>query len=360
MTTTQRESAKIDRLFLVTLYGYVCVLFVIDQVVPLGVAIGYLYALAIIPAVFLIQSQRAINRLTAFSILLIVLGYLSSSGDHLAPANLANLVLGILCNIVWAFFCGLYARETRRLVATEAALQRSNRELSQYAYVASHDLQAPVRQISAFSDFLAGELEEQPSTEQANDYLQTIQECAVRMALLIKSILTFSRIGSQTPKFETFSMSTLTSDMEQLFDADLERLGATISFSGYTGPVVADRAHLARLMQNLISNALKFMAEDTTPVIQVHVEQEQKVWRVSVRDNGIGIKPEYRRRIFRAFQRLHSSEQYEGTGIGLAVCAKIAELHGGRIWLDTAEGPGSCFVFTLNRDYDSSTFAVGV
>ncbi len=345
------ESASTDTLFLVTLYGYVCVLFVIDQVVPLGVAIGFLYALAIIPAVFLVPDPRAIRRLTGFSVVLIITGYLASKGDHLDPANLANLVLGIACNIVWAFFCSLYARETRRLEATEAALAQSNKELSEYAFIASHDLQAPVRHISAFSDFLAGELDSQPSSPNAREYLDSIQESAARMAKLIKSILDFSRVGNQTQTITSFDMAGVVDDVINLHQPDIDNMKARVTFDGYRGPVLADRPRIARVLQNLVGNSLKFQREGSAPRIAISAREEGGFWRIEVQDNGIGINPEYRRQIFGAFQRLHNSSQYSGTGIGLAICAKIVHSHGGRIWLDNNEQPGSCFVFTLPKTY---------
>jgi light-regulated signal transduction histidine kinase (bacteriophytochrome) len=346
------ESTSVDTLFLVTLYGYVCVLFVIDQVVPLGVAIGFLYALAIIPAVFLVPDTRAIQRLTGFSIALIIAGYLASNGDHLDAANLTNLVLGISCNIVWAFFCNLYARETRRLEATEAALKQSNKELSEYAFIASHDLQAPVRHISAFSDFLAGELDSQPSSPSAREYLDTIQESAGRMTQLIQSILEFSRVGNQALTITSFEMGGVVEDVVKLHQPGLDDMSANVTMDSYSGQILADRPRIARVLQNLVGNSLKFMREGTTPKIEVSVHEEGEFWRIEVQDNGIGVKPEYRRRIFGAFQRLHTAEEYSGTGIGLAICAKIVNMHGGRIWLETNEKQGSCFVFTLPKTYD--------
>jgi len=225
-------------------------------------------------------------------------------------------------------------------------LARSNGELQQFAYVASHDLQEPLRMISSYTQLLMrryGKLFDEDATE----FMDFIVDGAARMKQLIEDLLAYSRVGTRGREPEP-------TDAQAALDQALANLRAAIESSGATVthdalPVVrADAPQLAQLFQNLVGNAVKFRGAEP-PRIHVGVREKDDQVVLSVRDNGIGIDPQYFERIFVIFQRLHSKAEYEGTGIGLAICKKIVDRHGGRIWVESQPGQGSTFYCTLPR-----------
>lgn len=232
---------------------------------------------------------------------------------------------------------------TRQLEEQAMDLRRSNAELEQFAYVASHDLQAPIRAVTSF----AGVIEKRygPQLDERGQlYLRQIMESGEHMKRLVDDLLTFSRLHT-----ERRDLSRV--DAGQVFDVVAQRLGAERPDAHLTRgelPVIlANAQQVDQLLQNLMSNGLKYQREGETPRVQVRAERDGEWWRFAVQDNGIAIDPQYFERIFVIFQRLHGQQQYEGTGIGLAVCKKIVERHGGQVWLESVLGEGSTFFFTL-------------
>lgn len=223
-------------------------------------------------------------------------------------------------------------------------LARSNAELEQFAYVASHDLQEPLRTLASYAKLLSRRYSGQ-FDEKGNRFIQYILEEALRMQALINDLLRYSRVGRQGQNFAP-------TDCAAVFDSVVRRLEETISKSGATVTrgelpmVMADETQLVQLFQNLLSNAIKYRSNEP-PVVQVVAQRQEGEWLFSVRDNGIGLDPQYSGRIFVIFQRLHTQEEYSGTGIGLAIAAKIVERHGGRIWVESALGQGATFYFTI-------------
>jgi signal transduction histidine kinase len=223
-------------------------------------------------------------------------------------------------------------------------LQRSNAELEQFAYVASHDLQEPLRKVASFCQLLqrryAGQLD-----EKADQYIEYAVDGAKRMQMLINDLLAFSRVGRiEQPRVLTPAAELLAQARANLA-TPIRKAHARIE-AGDLPEVLAEPTLLTTVFQNLLSNALKFRGEQA-PVITISAERDGEFWLFSVQDNGIGIAADYADRIFVIFQRLHDRSTYPGTGIGLAMCRKIIEYHGGRIWLDTAAGQGARFCFTL-------------
>jgi signal transduction histidine kinase len=223
-------------------------------------------------------------------------------------------------------------------------LRRSNAELEQFAYVASHDLQEPLRKITSFCQALQTRYQGQLD-ERADQYIDFAVDGAKRMQVLINDLLAFSRVGRGGLQHEPVALGKVLAAAQMALAQSIESVGGRVVV-GELPTVSGDRTQLTSLFQNLISNAIKFRGVEP-PVVEITAVRRGAEWEVSCADNGIGIEEEYGERIFLIFQRLHSREAYEGSGIGLALCRKIVEYHGGRIWLDTNRTRGACFRFTL-------------
>jgi len=225
-----------------------------------------------------------------------------------------------------------------------AELEGKNKELEQFAYVASHDLQEPLRTISSFVELLKQQYESKID-EHADKYITFIVQASDRMKILINDLLDYSRIGREKVLILVDSNIILEQVLADL-DKSIKEVNASIE-SEKLPMIECYPTELKLLFQNLISNAIKFRRKDIFLVIKISAQKEAKSWRFAVRDNGIGIENEFNERIFTIFQRLHTRTEYEGSGIGLAHCKKIAELHGGKIWVESIPEVGSDFYFTI-------------
>lgn len=239
-------------------------------------------------------------------------------------------------------------KEAQNELADKAKeLVRSNEELEQFAYVASHDLQEPLRMIGSYVQ-LVGKRIESGRTEDLGEYMKFAVDGVARMQGLISDLLQFSRVNRKGSPFAPVDMNEVMKIVSAHLIKRVEETQATITFSNM--PVVnGDSFQLIRLFQNLIENALKFRAEGRMPAIIVDVQEKEQEWIFSIADNGIGIDNKFYNRIFVIFQRLHARDQYEGTGLGLAICKKIVERHGGEIWVESVEGEGSTFYFSIKK-----------
>jgi signal transduction histidine kinase len=236
------------------------------------------------------------------------------------------------------------ADRTAELNERAKDLARSNSELQQFAYVASHDLQEPLRMVASFTQLLAKRYGDKLDDD-ARDFINYAVDGAMRMQTLISDLLNYSRVGTQgKPLVPTNSEALLKRVLDSL-KISIEESGAVI-VGDHLPVVMADPQQLSQLFQNLITNAIKFHGQDV-PRIRISTERIGKEWKFSVRDNGIGISQEHADRIFIIFQRLHTKTEYPGTGIGLAICKKIVERHGGRIWIEPSPGGGTTFCFTI-------------
>jgi signal transduction histidine kinase len=227
-------------------------------------------------------------------------------------------------------------------------LRRSNTELEQFAYVASHDLQEPLRKVASFCQLLEKRYGDQLD-ERGKQYIDFAVDGAKRMQVLINDLLTFSRVGRITDRTELTGLGQSLDKALTNLSTAVDDTGAVIRRPDDLPEIIGDPTLLTMLWQNLVANAIKFRAPERAPELEITCAptDDNSGWLLSVSDNGIGIAPEFAEKVFVIFQRLHNREEYSGTGIGLAVCKKIVEYHGGRIWIDTDYTAGTRFCFTL-------------
>jgi PAS domain S-box-containing protein len=226
----------------------------------------------------------------------------------------------------------------------EEELRRSSEDLEQFAYIASHDLQEPLRMVASYTELLAqryqGKLD-----ERADKYIYYAVDGAKRMQGLLAALLAYSRVGSQGKPLAPVSAEVVVKGVVQMLGGQIRRAGASVRV-GPLPTVQADEGQLAQLFQNLIGNALKFRGE-AQPVVEISATPLNDRWQFAVKDNGIGIESQHMARIFGIFQRLHERDKYEGSGVGLAIAKRILQRHGGQIWLESEPQIGSTFFFTL-------------
>ena len=239
-------------------------------------------------------------------------------------------------------------KEAEELLASQyvKTLEQKNKELEQFSYITSHDLQEPLRTITSFSNVLYEEYNDK-FDDQAKQVFKFIKQATGRMSALIKNLLDYSRIGHHEELVKVDCnqiIQNITDDLSNL----ISKTNTVIEVKKLP-EINAYPTVLRLLFQNLITNAIKFSKKDVSPIIQITAKDEKNAWKFSIKDNGIGIKKEFHGKIFAIFQRLHLKEEYEGTGIGLAHCQKIVNLHDGEIWVESKEGEGSTFYFTISK-----------
>ena len=241
----------------------------------------------------------------------------------------------------------LNANLEQRVMARTEELMRSNEELQQFAYIASHDLQEPLRTVSIFAQLLAKRYRGQLQGD-ADQFISYIVESSERMERLIHDLLDFSRVDARgTDYFARTSCDEVLTDAVHNLHSLITENDARVTH-GALPVLMADPVQLTRLFQNLLVNSIRYRSE-APPVIHVSAEGADNEWWFSVRDNGIGIEPQYAEKVFGIFKCLHSRDQYPGSGMGLAICRKIVSRHEGRIWVESELGQGATFRFTLPK-----------
>jgi light-regulated signal transduction histidine kinase (bacteriophytochrome) len=223
-------------------------------------------------------------------------------------------------------------------------LLSSNHELEQFAYIASHDLREPLRMVTSFTQLLARRYSGQLDAE-ADRIISFAVDGAERMEALIEGLLAYSRIGSQGKTFQSVNCDELLDQVLSNLNLAIQETNTQITRSQLP-TVIGDATQLIQLFQNLLANAIKYRREES-PIIEIGAKAQPQQWLFWVKDNGIGMDPQYSDRIFQIFQRLHTRQEYSGTGIGLAICHKIVEYHGGKIWVESTIEQGATFYFTL-------------
>lgn len=231
------------------------------------------------------------------------------------------------------------------------ALEQSNLELQRFAYIASHDLQTPLRSISGFVQLLQQEYHDQLD-EQANEWINITVENTIRMQTLIQDILAYSRVESPTSPLELVELNEVANEVCALVKNDFKDKPVEINMDKLP-TVLGNRTQLILLMQNLVGNGIKY---NNSPLPQIHISAKQNTneWIIAVQDNGIGINPDYFPKIFEIFKRLHNQEEYPGNGIGLAICRRVVERHGGKLWIESKPNHGSTFFFSLPKEGDAN------
>lgn len=236
-------------------------------------------------------------------------------------------------------------RVERELREKADALIRSNSDLERFASAASHDLQEPLRMVISYLGLIERRYKTQLDSD-AQEFITYAVDGATRMQQMIEALLEYARLNNNTKPFSPISCADVVRDVLQNLTVAITENQATVEAHDLPN-VIGNRPQLTLLFQNLIGNALKFHADNVTPHVKISAYREGKMWVFGVADNGIGIKPRYQEKIFMLFQRLHTREEYPGTGMGLALCQRIVERHGGRIWVESEIGQGATFYFTL-------------
>lgn len=245
----------------------------------------------------------------------------------------------------------LIDQQLQQLNAQNKDLQtyiESNMQLENFAYIASHDLRAPIRNIVSFSNLLERKLADRLEASE-QEFLQFIITAAVSMQALIEDLLTFSRANTNKRQLSDISLPSLIEELQHELQVPIEDNSAIVNWPENTFVIKADRIKLKQLLHNLIENALKFSFADRQVQLNIQVLDKYSEWMFLVKDNGIGIDKEFLSKIFLIFKRLHTQDEYEGTGIGLALCKKLVDQHQGRIWVESVPGKGSTFYFTIPK-----------
>ncbi len=247
------------------------------------------------------------------------------------------------------------ARDATAIKNAEYQLQKrakelaySNEELEQFAYIASHDLQEPLRMVSSFLTQLEKKYKDQLD-EKAKQYIHFAVDGAVRMRRIILDLLEYSRVGKKKEHLELVDLNEIVNQVVQFCKTTIDEKDAQIIWENLP-TVKAVRVPVQQMLQNLIGNALKYQKEGVKPLIRITAEEEEGFWKIAVSDNGIGIDSQFFDKIFVAFQRLHNNTEYSGSGIGLAICKKIAEKYGIRLWVESELDKGSTFIFTITKN----------
>jgi PAS domain S-box-containing protein len=238
-------------------------------------------------------------------------------------------------------------RQAAALRQANDALERSNRDLKQFAFIASHDLQTPLRSIASFVELLQSTYNAKLDA-QGKDWLGRTSQSVKHLQMLIQDLLEYARVDAQPRVFERVAFREVLERTTMLLDAAILESKATITF-GELPEVTGDRSQLVQLLLNLVDNAIKYRGS-AAPQIHIAAQDKADEWLFEVRDNGIGIAPKHQQQVFEIFKRLHDQKEYPGTGIGLAMCRRVVGRHGGKIWVESQAGEGSVFYFTIAKE----------
>lgn len=291
-----------------------------------------------IPVIFLSALDDVLDKVKAFSV---------GGVDYITkPFQVEEVLARVENQLTIRRLQRQLKHQNSRLKQLNEDLKRSNQELEQFAYIVSHDLQQPLQTITGFAELMLTLKSQIQFEEEAEEYVLPILDEGVRLQELIKNLLHYSRVGTKRHPFEMTDCNVLLSETLTNLHLAIAESNAIINHDDLP-TVFGDRVQLGQLFQNLIGNALKYHRPGVSPKITISALEKEKMWQFGIHDNGIGIPAEQGDRIFQIFQRLHTSREYPGNGIGLAICRKIIDRHGGRIWVESEVGVGTSFYFTL-------------
>lgn len=319
---------------------------------------GFWWSIVYVVGAFLVTPKRwAIFWLSLYLLISVGIVFLSQSGAFVIAYTIPELLHLLFVYVITSafvyhfnkakeYYLRLSDLRTEELARVNKELLSANKELEDFAYVASHDLQEPIQTISNFTGLLAQNPSFKPGSEEA-EYFNFISEATSRMKTLIQELLELSRIGRK-PFVAVVDCNRIVKDVLFQMESSVKGRQAKIVFSSL--PLIeGNPTELKQLFLNLMTNALKFSKKNTKPLIEISARETGEEYLFAVNDNGIGFDERYASRIFVIFQRLHSRDEYPGTGIGLATCKKVVDVHGGRIWAESLPGEGSTFYFTLPK-----------
>ncbi|MFX1426926.1 MAG: ATP-binding protein [Promethearchaeota archaeon] len=278
--------------------------------------------------------------------------------DFLSPDSINNYLRGSLLIIVGTVVSLLSEQITKKEVEYNEImldLRRSNEDLQQFAYVASHDLQEPLRAIVSFSQLLEDKYNDKLDKD-GKDFIQFITDGAKKMNILIKDLLSYSRITTHAKPLEMTNLENILKDALFNLQESIKESNAVITHDDMP-TLKVDKTQFMQLFQNLISNSIKFRRKEP-PRVHISVKESIDKWTFLIKDNGIGIESKYFDRLFNIFYRLHTKEEYPGTGIGLPICKKIVQRYGGEIWVESELGKGSIFFFTIPKKKPKNSFFI--
>lgn len=320
---------------------------------------GFWWSIVYVVGVFLVTTKKwAIFWLLSYVLITVAIVGLSLNGMvsiaygfpellHLLFVFITTFAFVYYFNAVCEYYLRLANERADELSRLNKQLTSANKELEEFAYVASHDLQEPLQTIHNFTGLLEKQYTGKLDTD-GDQYLKFIINASTRMKSLIRDLLELSRVGRKG-KFDWVDCNQVLKDLLEELSVSVRQSGAKILAPAFP-PVKGNKTELKQLFQNLISNAIKFTVPGRRPEIEISVEEKPGEYLFSVKDNGIGIEEKYKNRIFVIFQRLHATDEYPGTGIGLSVCKKIVAGHRGKIWVESVPGQGSTFRFTLSKE----------
>ncbi|MTI38134.1 sensor histidine kinase [Fulvivirga lutimaris] len=271
--------------------------------------------------------------------------YVSNAGQPIILPLWVLMAALIITGLVVKLLFDILTDNRKAMLSYVKELEQTNQDLEQYAYVASHDLQEPLHSMQSLVTLIELEFSDKLGP-MGNKYLSHISAVSKRMSNLISNLLTYSRIG-HSEEIQTVDLAGILDKVNEDLSELLKTTGATIERKTGLPVIKGFPTALGQLFQNLITNAIKFQSGDNKPIIQISAEMQSGFWLIKFKDNGIGIPREYQSQIFIIFKRLHTSSKFPGTGVGLANCKKIVELHHGSIWVESEDGKGSEFCFTL-------------
>lgn len=341
--------ANRDHCLVMVVFLGALVIFALDLFVPLGVAVGVLY-ITLAPILLKTKESKWNLVLAAFSPMLTILALAIQTEATTSWMVYCNRTISVIAIWTTAIIIAIHKKEE---ADAESERQRQDRDLQEFRFAASHDLQEPLCVISSFADLLTGEYENSLD-DTARESLKFIRHSSTRMRMLIKDVLLYSRI-SDPMKAENIRLADVMTEVVEELEEPLNRAGANIRIEELP-QVRGCRQRLKLLFKNLVANAIKFRDVERPLTIRVFARRSARRkdgsmagWCVTIEDNGIGVTAENNARIFKLFQTLHGRESNQGNGVGLSLCRKIVEMHGGRLWVESNGSDGSAFHFTLQE-----------